>query len=125
MRASDITEDIQIADDLFEMANLDKSDTGIDGIVYVSTPEGSHAPRVKWYPGRPGRRVPCLSVTISTTPEARNHNLPKATADRMGPLVSQWVILNHAALMAFWQQGTSWTRQEVNAHFDQLRKLGT
>lgn len=110
-------------DDLFEMANLPKQDTGIDGVISVSTAVASHAPRVKWYPGRPARRAPCLSVIISEIPQARNHRLPQLLADRMTPIVTEWVNLNRDALLQFWNEGETWTRQEVNAHLDALKKL--
>ena len=52
-------------DEIFEMVNLPRKDTGVDGIVYVSTAQGPHGPRVKWYPDRPGRDAPCLTVCSS------------------------------------------------------------
>ncbi len=112
-------------DDLFEMANLPESDTGIAGFVYVSTAAASHGPRVKWYAGRPQRDAPCLSVTIGDPPEARNLGLPPALAGRMAPIVARWVTLNRDGLLRFWHDGTSWTRQEVSAHLDGLSKLTT
>ena len=40
--------------ELFEMVNLPTKDTGVEGIVYIFTAQGSHGARVKWY--RVGRR---------------------------------------------------------------------
>jgi hypothetical protein len=36
---------------IIEMANLDKSQTGVDGIVWISTMMTSHAPTVKYLSG--------------------------------------------------------------------------
>ncbi len=55
---------------LIEMANLPTEKTGVEGVVYISTTQGSHAPRVKWYPGRPAENAPCLSVTIEASPRS-------------------------------------------------------
>lgn len=110
-------------DDLFEMANLPESDTGIEGIVFISTAMAAHGPRVKWYPDRPRRDAPCLVVTIAESPELRNFGVAPPVARIAGPLVARWVVLNREALLRFWHEGTAWTRQEVAAHLDGLRKL--
>jgi hypothetical protein len=39
------------------------------------------------------------------------------------PRVIQWVKLNRDALLNFWQNGTSWSRQQESAFFDSLKKL--
>jgi len=106
------------------MANLTKGETGIDGIVTISTAQASHAARVKWYPGRPGRTALCLTVTVEAEPRAINHNLPPpVAASAAGPVVG-WVAANYAGLLDFWNNGETWTRDEVNAFIDGLHKVG-
>lgn len=102
-------------DDMSDMVNLPREDTGLDGIIYVSTAHGAHAPRVKWYPGRPDRDGACLSVTLDTPQRVINHGLPLRVARQAEPAIVGWVEGNRAALLGFWHHGLSWTRQEVNA----------
>ena len=110
-------------DDLFEMVNLARKDTGVGGIIYISTAQGQHGPRVKWYPGRPGRDEPCLTVTLETQPRVLNHQLPPRIAAEAGREVTVWAERNRDALLHFWNDGLSWTRDEVNAFIDGLAKL--
>jgi hypothetical protein len=109
--------------ELFEMANLTSKDTGVHGIIYISTAQGSHAARVKWYPGRPNSGAPSLTVTVEPQPRAINNSLPANVATAAADRVKAWVALNHADLMEFWTNGATWTRDEVNAFIDGLKKL--
>jgi hypothetical protein len=53
-----------------------------------------------------------------------NNNLPApVAASAAGPVVG-WVAANCAGLLDFWNNGETWTRAEVNAFFDGLRKVG-
>ena len=36
-------------DDVVEMTNLQEDDTGIPGVIFISTAMGSHGPRVKYF----------------------------------------------------------------------------
>jgi hypothetical protein len=110
-------------EELVEMANLPRRDTGVEGIIYISTAQGSHGPRVKWFPDRPSRDAPCLTVTLEAEPRAINHGLPSRQAQAAEAQVKEWVALNRDALLEFWQHGVSWTRDEVNAFIDGLAKL--
>src|SRR6202162_5199572 len=83
---------------LIEMANLPESDTGIPGWIYVSSRQGTHAPRVNYYVNRPARRPPCLSVVISDEAPIFNHPLPVGVAQEIGLPVQQWVRHNKEAL---------------------------
>src|SRR4029077_4833251 len=94
-------------DVIFEMANLDKSKTGIDGFVGISTLMTGHAPRVKYFV-RPGRTQPSFSVMISDPPRVVAISLPAHTVSRMAPLVIRWVSLNKGALLDFWYHGDTW-----------------
>ena len=110
--------------ELLDMANLVEAETGLAGIIYVSTQQGTHGPRVKWYPSRPkSRGDDCLSVTIAADPKVFNHRIPKAVETRMADSLKGWVALNHQELLDFWQNGWKWTRTEVTAFFDNLKKV--
>jgi hypothetical protein len=110
--------------ELFEMANLTQAETGVAGIIYVSTQQGRHAARVKWYPSRPTSRLDdCLSVTVADDPKIFNHGLPKFVESGIADTLRQWVRLNQTDLLDFWRDGWTWTRAEVSAFFDRLKKV--
>ncbi|NNM74999.1 hypothetical protein [Enterovirga aerilata] len=75
-------------DVLVEMANLDEEDTHVPGTIFISTRLGSHGPRVKWYPGTPGRAEPCLVMSIGPDPKVRDDFLPSHISRPAIPLVS-------------------------------------
>ena len=108
---------------LIEMANLPTEKTGVEGVIYISTAQGSHAPRVKWYPGRPAENAPCLSVIIEDSPRAFNHHLPQRVFDAACIAVKAWVALNASALLDFWQHGSTWLDDEVTGFKLALAKL--
>jgi hypothetical protein len=110
-------------DELVEMANLPRKDTGVDGTIYISTMQGPHGPRVKWYPERPARDAPCLTLTLEAVPRAINHGLPRARAQQAEQQVRPWVELNRGALLDFWFNGVSWTIDEVHDFTKGLAKL--
>lgn len=110
-------------DEMFDVVNLATRETGVAGTIFVSTAQGAHGPRVKWYPGRPGRDAPCLTVTLEAVPQVINHGLPRLQMAAGEAQLREWVRLNRAALLDFWGNGVFWTRDEVNAFFDGLAKL--
>lgn len=114
----DFAEDV-----LSEMANLDERDTGVPGTIFVSTALGSHGPRVKWYPDRAGRDLPCLVVSIDPNPVVRDDFLRTPLSRLAAPQVMAWVRSNHQALLAFWNEGDTWNRREVAAFLDGLHPL--
>lgn len=114
----DFAEDV-----LIEMANLDERDTNITGTIFVSTALGAHGPRVKWYPDKAGRTLPCLIVSIGADPKLRDDFLPPTVSRVALPRVTEWVRLNHVALLDFWNNGASWNRREVSAFLDALQPL--
>ena len=114
----DFAEDI-----LCEMSNLDTQDTNVPGTIFISTALGSHGPRVKWYPGRAGRTLPCLVVSIEADPKVRDDFLQTPASRAAAPQVMAWVRLNRVALLDFWVRGASWNRREVSAFLDGLHKL--
>uniref|UniRef100_UPI0035CB6509 hypothetical protein n=1 Tax=uncultured Methylobacterium sp. TaxID=157278 RepID=UPI0035CB6509 len=105
------------------LANLDQQDTNVPGTIFVSTALGSHGPHVKWYPGRAGKDLPCLIVSVEADPKVRDDFLPSRVSRAAEPLVIAWVRLNHDALLRFWMDGTSWNRREVSAFLDSLSPL--
>ena len=110
-------------DTLLEMANLDEDDTHVPGTIFISTALGSHGPRVKWYPGSPGRHLPCLVVSIGPEPRVRDDFLPTPVSRPAMVAVTAWVRLNHLALLDFWNHGETWNRRRVAAFLDDLRPL--
>lgn len=110
-------------DEMFDMTNLSFRRTGVEGVIFASTAQGRHGPRVKWYPGRPGSDAPCLVVTFEDPPRAINLGLPPHVARRAERDVVRWVELNRAALMSYWKEGMGWTEEEHDAFRDGLRKL--
>lgn len=107
----------------FGMANLREKDTGVPGVVYVSTQEGQHAPRVTWYPGRPAEHAPLVTVTLEQPPHPINHGVAPREARAGVEATAAWVGLNREALLRFWRGGAYWDRNEVNAFFGGLQKL--
>lgn len=101
--------------ELFEMANLDPAQTGIQGTIYISTQQAGHAPRIKYFAGRPGNNRPSMSVTISPNPQVVESSLSTRVTNRMGPIVQEWIALNHAKLRDFWFKGNTWYQREVDA----------
>ena len=109
-------------EEMFDVVNLTRRDTGIAGIIFVSTAMGQHGPRVKWFPERASRDGPCLIVTIGADPKVMVQGLPAAQANSAAAALRAWVQANEAALLRFWHDGLTWTRDEVNAFFDSLAK---
>ena len=109
-------------DEVFEMANLSSARTGIDGIVFISTQIGRHGPRVKYYL-QAGRSQRSFSVSVSDEPKLLANSLPRPVANRMAPKVIEWVRLNRAALLDFWNHGDSWLDEQVTAFKERLVKL--
>jgi hypothetical protein len=111
-------------DELFDVVNLPRADTGVDGTIYLSTMQGQHGPRIKWFPGRPSRDGACLTVTLEATPRILNHGLPQRDVAAVSPALLGWVRSNRGELLRFWNDGLSWTRDEVDAFVEGLIKLG-
>ena len=95
-----LADELSNDDEVIEMANLDKSQTGIDGIIWVSTMMTGHTPRVKYFV-RPGRTQPSFSVTIADAPRVVANSLSPRILNRISPSVIQWVTLNKDAPVGF------------------------
>jgi hypothetical protein len=109
-------------DDLLEFMNLTERQTGIGGIVFVSTMLGSHGPRVKFFL-KPGRHAQSFSVSIEEHPRVLANSLSERAMRSAAPSVVEWVKLNRAALLDLWTNGTSWTHDEINTFVAGLQKL--
>ncbi len=109
-------------DDIVEMTNLFPEDTGLDGIIVISTAMASHGPRIKYFV-KAGRHQPSFSVSISREPRILANSLPQHVTNQVALKVIRWVALNHEALLNFWENGTTWSRAEVNAFADRLKKI--
>ena len=109
-------------DDIVEMSNLFPEDTGIDGVIFISTAMASHGPRIK-YSLKAGRHQPSFSVSISRDPRILANSLPKHVMTNVAPKVIRWVELNHEDLLNFWENGTTWSRRQEDDFVGGLKKL--
>ena len=109
-------------EDILEMTNLQEEDTGIPGVIFVSTAMGSHGPRVKYFL-KAGRNQPSLSVSISAEPTVLASSLSQRDTRKVSPLVLEWVKLNHEALLTFWEEGETWSVRDVVAFVESLKKV--
>jgi hypothetical protein len=109
-------------EDIFDMANLVESQTGVPGTITITTVMGQHGPRVKYFLKR-GRHQPSFSVAVASTPRVVANSLDERDLNRMAPEVMAWVALNHEALAAFWWDGADWASPEVQTFIAGLRKV--
>lgn len=105
-----------------EMVNLREPDTGVAGVLFISTAMASHGPRVK-YMLKAGRDQPGFSVSIGPTPRVLANSLPDRDMVRAMPTVTAWVGLNHKALLRFWHEGDSWDVHQLAAFATSLTKV--
>ena len=109
-------------DDVVEMTNLQEEDTGVPGVIFISTMMGSHGPRVKYFL-KAGRDQPSFSVSIAEDPKILANSLPQKTLSRTAPAVVAWVELNRSALLLFWNEGDTMSIREVAAFVASLKKV--
>jgi hypothetical protein len=124
---SAVPRDLPLADELageevVEMANLTRAQTGVTGTIFISTAMGSHGPRVKYFV-QPGRTQPSFSVSLADPPVVVANSLPARTVRQMAPQVIAWVALNRDALLDFWNNGDRWTQPEVSQFIAGLRRV--
>jgi hypothetical protein len=117
-----LADELSKDDGIIEMANLDKSQTGVDGVIWISTMMAGHAPRVKYFV-RPGRTQSSFSVTIADQPRVVANSLPPRLVNQMSPLVIQWVTLNRDALLDFWHYGDTWTASQLIQFLQSFQKV--
>lgn len=111
-------------EDVVEMANLGEKDTGVPGVIMISTVMGRHGPRVKYF-AKAGRHQPSFSVAIASEPRvvAKSAEFDDRTFARVAPLVMDWVAVNQEALNRFWWSGNELMFDEVRAFIGELRKV--
>src|SRR5258705_2546041 len=119
---SPLAEELSNDDIIIEMANLDKSQTGIDGFVWISTLMTGHAPRVNYFV-RPGRTQPSFSVMISDQPRVVANSLPARTVSEIAPLVIRWVSLNQDALLDFWHHGDTLPAAQLISFLQSFQRI--
>ena len=109
-------------EDTVEMANLTTAQTGVAGMIFISTAMGADGPRVKYFV-EPGRTQPSFSVSVADPPAVVANSLPARTLRQMAPQVIEWVSRNRNALLDFWNNGDSWTQPEVNDFIQRLHHV--
>ncbi|MXN67510.1 hypothetical protein GR183_21610 [Stappia sp. GBMRC 2046] len=109
-------------DTVFEQANLSSQQSGIDGVVTISTKVRELVPQVR-YALRTGNAEPFLAISISEPPHILSSSLPEEIVERMAPDVFRWVSLNREALLDFWHLGDGWLDEDVAAFKAALKHI--
>ena len=109
-------------DAVFDMANLTETQTGVAGIVTITTVVGRHGPKVRFAP-RLGRGEPTGAMSIALRPTILFSGLSGSDLERLSKPVMGWVGLNHEVLLDYWQDGAWWTIDEVQAFVARLKKV--
>lgn len=123
-REPTLDEEISALDDedIFDMANLVDAQTGIVGIVTITTVMGRQGPRVKYFL-KAGRHNPSFSVAVASDPRVVANSLDDRDLKKMAPSVMVWVALNHEALARFWWDGADWEAPDVQTFIERLKKV--
>ena len=110
--------------DVCDMANLGPRQTGIDGVVFISTNFAKlpHGPRVKYFL-KAGKTQPSFSLSIEADPQIVASSLADRVVRRVAPRLAEWVKLNRGALIRFWNVGDRWMDDEVTAFKSALKPL--
>jgi len=104
-----------------EMANLRNNKTGLShGTIYISTKEGNHGPRIKFYRDSPGVNK-SASINISKNPEVVEDSIHITGQEQKE--VFEFVKLNYNKLIDFWNNGNSWYSDEVDSFIKSLEKI--
>lgn len=121
-----ILEDLDKREKVFvEMANLRSKRTGLSDqkyIIYISTKQGSHGPRVKVFKlPEIGKTAPSVSISIEVEPKVISENgltLPKDIESE----VKYWVSINHVVLLKLWNVRNS-DSVIIDDYLDELEKI--
>ena len=108
--------------DIVEMTNLQEKHTGIPGVLFISSALGPHGPRVKYFT-KAGRDQRSFSVSIAESPAVVANSLPSRELNRAAPDVVRWVKLNREALLRFWNEGETFSVDELVAFVESLQKV--
>lgn len=121
-----ILEDLDKREKVFvEMANLRSKRTGLSDqkyIIYISTKQGSHGPRVKVFKlPEIGKTAPSVSISIEVEPKVISENgltLPKSIESE----VKYWASINHVILLKLWNVKNS-DSVILDDYLDELEKI--
>jgi predicted RNA-binding protein len=83
---------------LYEMANFDQNDTGLDEVIYVSVKQGSHGPRLKVFKNKQPKGEN-FSVTIEDTPRMIGKVFVNAKELKR---IVEFITLNKQVLLDYW-----------------------
>ena len=109
-------------DTIKEMSNIEHQDIGIDhGTVYISTHEGHHGPRIKYYRGRPGDNIPSASISISKNPEVKEDSRGLKESEKKE--LFAFVIKNKKVLLYLWVYGNTLLKREGDNKVNNLKKI--
>jgi hypothetical protein len=103
---------------LFEMANLSPSRTGIEkGYIYISTKQGNHGCRIKYFSNLKDQS----KMMIVTIPYFKVIEDTAKCSKKIKKQVLHFAKINSKKLLDFWNQGNSWTDDEVRQFQDNLK----
>jgi hypothetical protein len=109
-------------DSLFEMANLSPSRTGIErGYIYISTKQGNHGCRIKYFSNLRDQS----KVMIVSIPHFKVIEDTASCSKKIKKQVLHFAKTNSKKLLEFWNQGNSWTDDEVREFQDNLKLSST
>ena len=119
----DIVGELFQRENLSEMANLRERNTGVPGMIYISTRQGSHSARIKYFPaGIKGG--PNMSITVGPNPRVKvSSGLSYKDVMNLSKPVIEWITINYASLLKFWEEGTNWSVDEIAEFFGELKKV--
>lgn len=115
--------DALVDDEVLEMRTLAPEQTGLPFRVFISTRLGSHGPRVKGHLQRGGRDAPSFVMTVALEPAVVASSYSERETRRAAAQLDPWVRLNREALLAYWDDGTSWDDTEVRDFVDALVRV--
>lgn len=119
----DLVHGFLVEDAVFEMANLRERHTGLPGIMYVSTRQGRHGPRVKYFPTGTVSG-PNFSMTIEDRPRVKAASgMSRREIEGVSRRVEQWVLLNKGELLRFWNDGNDWSPEEIADFASTLKRI--
>ena len=109
-------------DAVFDMANLTVGQTGVRGVITITTEVGRHGPKVR-YATQLRPRGPGLAVSIGPEPRVLFGDMEEADHASVAEQVIRWVTLSREALIRFWEDGAYWMMDEVQTFVAALRKV--
>jgi hypothetical protein len=109
-------------DAVFDIANLTEAQTGVRGVITITTEVGRYGPKVR-YATQLRPRGPGLAVSIGPDPRVLFGDMEEADRASIANEVIRWVALNRQALIRFWEDGAYWMMDEVETFVAALRKV--